>query len=111
MKDYITCGAFGDGNVYSDIVVDPVTGDTILCSDLLGDSLFSNITIMEPTYFDNEAVVRKMCEHFQCKGVIMCSQFLITLKEDKAEYREFSNTDNIVHEVGYDLFLDYQFED
>ena len=110
MREYVTCGAIDCGNGWSDIVVEPITGDTICCNDLLGDSLFSNISVADPMPFENEEAIRKVCEHFNCDGVIMSASYLITLKDDVASYRNYLDNTKVEHRVEYDLCQEYVFD-
>lgn len=110
MKDYVTCGMLDSGVGYSDILCDPKTGDVILCSDLLGDSLFSNITVMDPSTYQNDSVITNVCQYFKCDGAILSESYLITLKDGVASYRSFADTSKILHTVAYDLNMSYDFE-
>lgn len=110
MKDYVTCGMLDSGVGYSDILCDPKTGDVILCSDLLGDSLFSNVTVMDPNAYPNEGVITNICDYFNCDGAILSNSYLITLKDGVATYRSYADTSKIMHTVNYDLNMSYDFE-
>lgn len=110
MTGYVTCGALDTGNGFSDIVVNVETGDAVCCSDLLGDSLLSNVAVLDPIHFDNAPLLDKLCEHFDCDGVIMSGKHLITLKDNKAYYRNYGNNEMIEHVVDFDLNVSYDFE-
>ena len=110
MSKYVTCGLLDTGVGFSDILCDPDTGDVIYCSDLLGDSLFSNITVMDPIELENDSVIEILCEYFKCDGAILSESFVIILRDGVAEYHCYDDTSKIKHIVNYDLSMSYEFE-
>lgn len=111
MKSYVTCGMLDSGVGYSDILCDASTGDVILCSDLLGDSLFSNVTVMDPMPYDKESIIENLCDYFKCDGAILSESYLITLRDGVAEYRSYADTSVVKHTVSYDLYMSYSFDE
>lgn len=110
MKYLMHCGAMKESVGLSDIVCDSTTGDVVLVSDIMGQSLFSNVSVADPMHFADPAVINKLCDAYDCEGVIMTASYLITLKDNVASYREFLNLEKVVHTVEYDLFIDYEGE-
>lgn len=110
MKYLMHCGAMRESVGLSDIVCDASTGDVVLVSDMMGQCLFSNVSVADPTYFADPAVVNKLCDTYDCDGVIMTYSYLITLKDNIASYRSFLDLENVAHTVEFDLFIDYEGE-
>lgn len=110
MKYLMHCGAMRESVGLSDIVCDAATGDVVLVSDIMGQCLFSNVSVADPAHFTDPAVINKLCDAYNCDGVIMTDSYLITLKDDVASYRSYLDLEKVAHTVEYDLFIDYEGE-
>lgn len=109
MADFIYCGLLSVNADPSPIVCDPSTGDLVLVDDILGNSILSNLSIVDPIPMD-ESVLRKLLTQVDGCGVIMSSTYMIVLKEDKAEYHSFADMSKIEHVVDYDYDTVYDGE-
>lgn len=111
MDRFVVCGAYDDGNGMCDIIADTVTGDAVLCSDLLGNCYISEVTVVDALPCGEHDAMRKILDYFQCQGVIMSQRNLITLNDGKAYYRNYADNSKIEHTAEYntDIVCDKDF--
>jgi hypothetical protein len=107
MGEFVTCGLLKVNEGYSDIVCDPSTGDLIFCDDILGNSVFSNLSISDPVPMDAD-VLLNIIDQTHADGVIMSGTYLIILNDYTAEYREFAKNMEVAMTTTYDLDTDYE---
>lgn len=100
-SNLVDCGLLKCAYDYSHIYNDPVTGDVILCNDLLGNCILSNITVFEPRML-KEDVAMKLIKSTDSIGLVSSTKYLITLTEDKAHYRLWTDPTTIKFTVDYD---------
>ena len=106
MSNFITCGAYDPGNGFSDVLADTSTGDVILDSDLLGRVFMSELAVIDPIPMQDLSVVQKICEYFDCDGVIMSHRNLITLKGATATYRDYADNSKVVQTIEFSTDLE-----
>lgn len=109
MKDLIECGTLANGGEYSPILCDPITGDVVYDSDIMGKLLFSDITVADPLSISSEAIMR-IAEGIQgeADGVICTNTFIIFLKNGVATYRRNYSSNVVEHTVKYSLDIEYE---
>lgn len=105
---FVTCGILeSSAGGYSDIVCDLTTGDCIFVDDMIGPTIFENITVMEPVEMDT-SVLQKIVSKLGSKGVIVMQNFYIVLRDnDKAEYMSLLDGCKITNTVEYDLSTEF----
>ena len=101
MAKFVTCGAYDAGSGFSDIHVNPATGDVILDSDLLGRVYMSELAVLDPIPVPEPTVVSNICEYFDCDGIIMSHRNLITLKGTEATYRDYADNTKVVQVIEF----------
>ena len=106
MANYVVCGIYNPGNGYSDIYVDTATGDVILDSDLIGRVYLNELCVLDAATVTETSSLEKICDYFDCDGVILSDRHLITLRGLKAEYRNYADNSKIEHEVEFDTDLE-----
>lgn len=107
----VTCGGMYMSGSLCYIYADPKTGECVLSSDLLGNCVMGEITVMKPSTFEDEAVLKQMCETFDCDGAIMSDEYLVTLKDEKASYRPYANLMQVAKVIEYDIDTVYEDND
>ena len=105
---FVTCGILeSSAGGYSDIVCDLTTGDCIFVDDMIGPTIFENITVIEPVEMDT-SVLQKIVNKLGSKGVIVMQNFYIVLRDnDKAEYMSLLEGCKITNTVEYDLSTEF----
>lgn len=106
MKNLVTCGTLKGGLGYSDIVCDPSTGDLIFCDDLNGNCVMSNLSVTDPLDV-SENVLHNIMKETNSDGVIMSATYIITIKDNTAEYRKVDCPSVIEHNVTFDTDVVY----
>lgn len=104
----VICGGLYVNSSLCYIYAHPGTGECILESDILGNVVLGEITVMNPTPFEDEVVINKMCNTFNCDGAIMCADYLITLKDEMASYRSYVNLEDVVKKIEFDTDTVYE---
>ena len=67
-----------------------------------GARIFSNIMITAPVTVKDEVMLKAM-QHFECNGIIYSSDALITIKDDVAEIRRYTNLPAVIDKIKFDL--------
>lgn len=106
MAKFVNCGVFDPGNGYSDIYADPATGDVVLDSDLLGRVFMSELAVLDPLPVPEMSAVSKICQYFDCDGIIMSNRNLITLKGNTATYRDYADNSKIIQTIEFNTDLE-----
>lgn len=101
---FITCGAIESGAGLDDIVVNEKTGDAVVISDLQGNRYLTGFKVEHPILCTDETNFQKLIDYFNCDGVILSQEYLITLKDYTASYRDYVDKQKIVLTVDYDDF-------
>lgn len=107
MKSLVLCGLFKFKHGCSDIYCDPSTGDVVLDDDINGCCLLSEVTVIDPKPITEEAMLRIIGSLDVC-GVVTTDKYLITLTEDKAQYRLWESAHIVAHELNYDTDTVYE---
>ena len=107
-NDFVMCGALRLGVGLSPVYCDVTTGDLVFSDDLNGNCLFSNMSLTDPIDMSGSHAFEKMCADMQCDGIILSNSYIITLKDDKAEYRQYGQSDKILQTVEFDLDTVYE---
>lgn len=102
MSQFVKCGALDAGAGACDLVVDIVTGEVVIMSDLLGNCYLSEITVLDPITPASTEAAMKVAAHFNADGVIMSMRNIITIVGNKATYRNFTHHDQIESEIVFD---------
>ena len=109
MRELVECGTLSNGGDYCPIVCDPMTGDVVYDSDIMGKTLFSDITVADPLYLPPEAIskiARGVAD--VADGIICTNTYIIFLKDGVATYRFNSSSDKVEHTVNYSLDIAYE---
>ena len=105
---FTTCGILeSSAGGYSEIVCDNTTGDCIFVDDMIGPTIFDNITVTAPVAMELE-VLYKIVAKLQCDGVIVIKDFYIVLRDGKAEYMSLLEGCKITNVVEYDLSTEFE---
>lgn len=108
---FITCGILeSSAGGYSDIVCDITTGDCIFVDDMMGATIFDNITVTEPTLMET-SVLQKIVDKLGVQGVIVMRNYYILLNDDKASYMSLLDGGKITNVIDYDLSTEFEAED
>ena len=104
---FVTCGILeSSAGGYSDIVCDLTTGDCIFVDDMIGPTIFDNITVIDPVAME-ESILRSIVYRLGAQGVIVIRNFYIVLRNDKAEYMSLLEGGKITNVVDYDLSTEF----
>lgn len=103
----ILCGKLRAGLGFDNIYCDPSTGDVVYDSDIMGRCLISNVSVIDPTTVSDE-VFDKVIADLNADGVIFSDKYLIVLKDEKAEFREYESAMQAKLVVDYDLSVEYE---
>ena len=102
MSNYVICGKrIIDGEVY-DLYANTATGEVVMESDLHGNCVLSEISVVDPLHLDKEEFYIKAIKGFQADGIIYSEKELIVLKGSTAEFRDFSNLNEVKATVVFD---------
>lgn len=109
MKELIECGTLANAGEYSPILCDPITGDVVYDSDIMGRILFSDITVADPLCMPYEAIMKiaRGIEN-EADGVICTNTYIIFLKDGIATYRRNYSSNKVEHTVKYSLDIEYE---